>query len=412
MTAQQRSDMRIRIGVLAAIFVGYSSSGLATNYGELANSFPTIPVETIMMLTSVMGLFNMASSLLVGPMQRWLSQKQVLCLGLIITLFGIVPMFYHENFWVLMAIVALIGFGTGMLTGCGPAYISGHFKGEARVQMLGLKMSIQGVGSVAFSLLGGALAVFGWWFTYLPFVLVGIALIMCVIMLPREKTIRAQAAEAESEEASGEVDEETADLARREERGLTLKSPWPVLLIAITCFICMTGAAQAGISLHIEEHGMGNSATTGVVVAILSLGMVFGGIIAPKFISIFKTHTQSVCLGVAVVGLLVWGITTNVVIFAIAGFIWGTVYAIYFGHNLNYLSGILKPSSAPTAMSLNAGISSGCYTIGVPIINSCAGFIGLPSYDAGFFVMAAILGVVFLFVTLTGFEKKLAAHML
>lgn len=411
MTSKEKKDMTIRIGVLAAIFVGYSSSGLATNYGELQRSFPDVAVETIMMLTSVMGLFNMISSLLVGVMQRWLSQKQVLVLGLVITLTGIIPVFYHQNFYVLMAIVALIGFGTGMLTGCGPAYISGHFKGEARVQMLGLKMSVQGVGSVLFSFLGGALAVFGWWWSYLPFVLVGIALILCVVLLPREKTIRAQAAEAEAEEGS-EQDADAADLARREEQGLTLKSPWPLLTIAVTCFICMTGSAQAGIALHIENNGMGNSATAGTVVAVMSLGMVLGGIIAPKVIAVLKTHTQVVCLAIASAGLFVWGLAPNIVVFTIAGLVWGTVYAIYFGHNLNYLSGILKPSATPLAMSLNAGISSGCFTLGVPIINFFGQFFPMPTYTSGFFTMGGILLVVCLLVLVTGFEKKLAAHML
>lgn len=411
MTSKEKKDMTIRIGVLAAIFVGYSSSGLATNYGELQRSFPDVAVETIMMLTSVMGLFNMISSLLVGVMQRWLSQKQVLVLGLVITLTGIIPVFYHQNFYVLMAIVALIGFGTGMLTGCGPAYISGHFKGEARVQMLGLKMSVQGVSSVLFSFLGGALAVFGWWWSYLPFVLVGIALILCVVLLPREKTIRAQAAEAEAEEGS-EQDADAADLARREEQGLTLKSPWPLLTIAVTCFICMTGSAQAGIALHIENNGMGNSATAGTVVAVMSLGMVLGGIIAPKVIAVLKTHTQVVCLAIASAGLFVWGLVPNIVVFTIAGLVWGTVYAIYFGHNLNYLSGILKPSATPLAMSLNAGISSGCFTLGVPIINFFGQFFPMPTYTSGFFTMGGILLVVCLLVLVTGFEKKLAAHML
>lgn len=411
MSHKAKSDMRIRMGVLAAIFVGYCSSGLATNYGELQRSFPDVAVETIMMLTSVMGLFNMLSSLLVGVMQRWLSQKQVLVLGLIITLSGIVPVFYHQNFYVLMGIVALIGFGTGMLTGCGPAYISGHFKGEARVQMLGLKMSVQGIGSVLFSFLGGALAVFGWWYSYLPFVLVGIALIMCIVLLPREKTIREQAAEAESEEGAQD-DEDAADLARREERGLTLKSPWPILTIAVTCLICMTGSAQAGIALHIENNGMGNSATAGTVVAVMSLGMVLGGIIAPKVIGIFKTRTQVLCLGLAAAGLFVWGLVPNIVVFTISGLVWGTAYAIYFGHNLNYLSGIMKPSATPLAMSLNAGISSGCFTLGVPIINFFGQFFPMPTYTSGFFTMGIILLVACALILVTGFEKKLAARML
>ena len=412
MSNQAKSDMRIRIGVLAAIFVGYSSSGLATGYAELQASFPDISIETIMMLTSVMGISNMISSLSVGVLQRWLSQKMVLCIGLAITLTGIIPVFVSNNFWLLMAIVALIGFGTGMLTGCGPAYISNHFTGEARVQMLGLKMSVQGVGSVLFSLVGGALAVMGWQYSYLPFILVGIALVMCVVMLPREKSVHAQAMEAEKEQDEGDADESAADLARRERDGLGIASPMPICLIAITCAICMTGSAQAGVALHLASWNMGNSATAGVVVALMSVGMVFGGAIAPKVIGLFKTHTQAVCLFLAAAGLIIAGLSRNIILFSGVMLVWGAVYAIYFGHNLNYLSGILKPSSVPLAMSLNAGLSSGCFSLGVPIINAFAGFYPWEASTSGFITMGIILAVVCALVVITGFEKKLANHML
>ena len=88
------------------------------------------------------------------------------------------------------------------------------------------------------------------------------------------------------------------------------------------------------------------------------------------------------------------------------------MFGIYFGHVLNYLSGILKPSAVPMAMSLNAGISSGCAAMGIPLVNAVGVLYPIPSYTSGFFTIAAILAIVCVAVTVTGFEKKLASNML
>lgn len=411
-SSKQSRDMLVRIGVLAAIFAGYSSSGMSAGLGEVQRSFPAVPAETIMLLGTTTTVFNAISSFLVGVMQRWLSQKRVLCLGLLITFLGIAPVFFHESFPLLVAVFALVGFGTGMITGCGPAYISAHFKGEARVQMLGLKMSIQGVGSVLFSLLGGFLAVYGWWNTYLPFFVVGIALFMCVFMLPYEKPVREQAAEAESQKEEGEASADAVDLARREAEGLTLKSPLPIFTIAAACLFCMSGCIGNCISLHIEMNGMGNSMVSGIAMASTAVGMIIGGLAAPAVIKLLKTHTLTIVLAITAAAIAVGGITRSVVVLCLMMVVWGAMFGIYFGHVLNYLSGILKPSAVPMAMSLNAGISSGCAAMGIPLVNAVGVLYPIPSYTSGFFTIAAILAIVCVAVTVTGFEKKLASNML
>ena len=412
MSAKPMSEkkMRLRIGVLSAILVGYCSSGLSTGYAELQTSFPEVSIENIMLLSSVLGLTNMASSLLVGVMQRWMSQKTVLVLGLAITLTGIIPVFVSNSFWLLMAVTALIGFGTGMLTGCGPAYISSHFDGEAKTQMLSLKMSVQGAGSIVFSLLGGFLAVYGWQYSYAPFVLVGIALVLCMVLLPHEKPLAEQVKEARSEEEEDTAEQE--ELARKERDGLGAVSPIPIILIVATSVICMSASTMAGMALHISSWGFGDSSTAGIVIALMSVGMAVGGVVAPKFIAITKGHTQVACLLLAVCGHLLMGFSRNVFVMGAGSLLFGTVYAIYFGFNLSLLSGILKPSSTPLGMSLNAGISSGIYTCGVPLINLCAGLWPWDAATSGFFTMATVLGIVAVILLVTRFEKKLTEMQL
>ena len=396
----------IKIGVLTAIFVGYCSSGLGTSFGELAQAFPEIPVANIMMLASVMGLTNMASSLLVGVMQKWMSQKKVLVLGLAITLAGIIPLFFSHSFYLLAAIVGLIGFGTGMLTGCGPAYISSHFTGEAKTQMLSLKMSVQGVGSIVFSLLGGFLAVYGWQYSYAPFFLVGVALVICVILLPNELPISKQVKEAEEDEATDAAAQE--ELARKERDGFKALSPVPLLLILATSTICMCGSSMAGMALHIANWNFGDSSTAGIIIALMSVGMAIGGVIAPKVISITKNHTMVTCIAMVAIGHVLMGISRDAFVMGAGSLTFGTFYAIYFGRNLTHLSSILKPSEAPLGMSLNAGISSGVYTLGVPLINLVAPLYPVDAATSAFFTLAIVCAILFVVVFVTGFERRLS----
>lgn len=116
-------------------------------------------VELLITVTS----FAIMVSLLVNPLlSRFLSEKAMISLGLLLlTAGGVVPLVTTAYPLIFLGRLVL-GFGLGLMNAKAITIISSHYEGQERLQLLGWRGSAEVLGSASLTAVVGMLLPFGW----------------------------------------------------------------------------------------------------------------------------------------------------------------------------------------------------------------------------------------------------------
>ena len=140
---------------------------------------PTFSAAQVELLVSVPSFSVVAMLLLNSFIDKWLSDRQLIVTGLLLlSSAGIFPFFVQAYPLVLLSRIAF-GMGIGLINAKAIAIISQRYQGKERVQMLGIRGSMELIGGASCSLLVGQLLKIHWTFGF-GFVI----LIMYLLFVP------------------------------------------------------------------------------------------------------------------------------------------------------------------------------------------------------------------------------------
>ena len=115
---------------------------------------------------------------------KWLSDRQLIVTGLLLlSSAGIFPFFVQAYPLVLLSRIAF-GMGIGLINAKAIAIISQRYQGKERVQMLGIRGSMELIGGASCSLLVGQLLKIHWTFAFLIYGFGFVILIMYLLFVP------------------------------------------------------------------------------------------------------------------------------------------------------------------------------------------------------------------------------------
>ncbi|MFC1905699.1 MFS transporter, partial [Chloroflexota bacterium] len=117
---------------------------------------------------------------IMGVLADRFGRKKILVPSLL--LFGIAgaACAFTRDFHTLLALRAFQGIGGASLASINTTIIGDIYSGEGRAEAMGLNASVLSIGTAIYPAIGGALAIFGW---YYPFALPIVALPICTIVL-------------------------------------------------------------------------------------------------------------------------------------------------------------------------------------------------------------------------------------
>ena len=118
---------------------------------------PSFSAAQVELLVSVPSFSVVAMLLLNSFIDKWLSDRQLIVTGLLLlSSAGIFPFFVQAYPLVLLSRIAF-GMGIGLINAKAIAIISQRYQGKERVQMLGIRGSMELIGGASCSLLVGQL---------------------------------------------------------------------------------------------------------------------------------------------------------------------------------------------------------------------------------------------------------------
>ena len=145
---------------------------------------PTYSAAQVELLVSVPSFSVVAMLLLNSFIDKWLSDRQLIVTGLLLlSSAGIFPFFFFVYPLVLLSRIAF-GMGIGLINAKAIAIISQRYQGKERVQMLGIRGSMELIGGASCSLLVGQLLKIHWTLAFLIYVFGFIILAMYLLFVP------------------------------------------------------------------------------------------------------------------------------------------------------------------------------------------------------------------------------------
>ena len=145
---------------------------------------PTFSAAQVELLVSVPSFSVVVMLLLNSFIDKWLSDRQLIVTGLLLlSSAGIFPFFVQAYPLVLLSRIAF-GMGIGLINAKAIAIISQRYQGKERVQMLGIRGSMELIGGASCSLLVGQLLKIHWTFAFLIYGFGFVILIMYLLFVP------------------------------------------------------------------------------------------------------------------------------------------------------------------------------------------------------------------------------------
>ena len=282
-----------KAAILTMSLVQMGANGIAPILAQIGETFSAASPTRIQFLMTFPTIFSLIFTMITAFVSDVIPKKKLVVAGLaVVGAGGVLAFCFHGSLGILFLWAAVIGIGIGMVAPVAPAIINESFSGSDKQMMLGLQNSSSTAGGMIMSFAGGFLALAGWPFGYLVYLICIPGLILAVIGLPRD---------------TGAVSE------RKEEtpRGRFRLVIWKEMIITILLLTAFS-SVPADISMLIEERSLGDTSVSGTVSTVFLLGGLVGGLLYGKIAPKLKRFTSTLGSLLLAAGALVIALAGNV----------------------------------------------------------------------------------------------------
>lgn len=268
-------------------------------------------VENLITVTS---FAIMASLLMNSLVVRFLSERAVFIVGLLlVALGGSLPAFVAAYPLIFLARI-LLGFGLGLINARAINIIGLFFTGNERTQMMGFRGSAEVLGSAGLTLLVGWLIQFGWQPAFLVYLFALVILVLFLFFVPQDQLV------IHGQRESGVADKVKLD-----------KSMWKMgIYLAFLAFFVINVNTFLTIRIPqiVIDKGIGTAQQASLILSLMQIM----GIVAGTLFSLLVNRLKDWLLAISYVifGLAVIGITfaNNLWILGLGGMVSGFFYSI------------------------------------------------------------------------------------
>ena len=338
---------------------------------------PSFSAAQVELLVSVPSFSVVAMLLLNSFIDKWLSDRRLIVTGLLLlSSAGIFPFFVQAYPLVLLSRIAF-GMGIGLINAKAIAIISQRYQGKERVQMLGIRGSMELIGGASCSLLVGQLLKIHWTFAFLIYGFGFVILIMYLLFVPSMEQV------------------EKKQITKRKQV-LNKKDLGMILGMALLAgfVICI----NSSISLRVPLFQVaGKTIESGQSALVLSLEQGIGIVAGLSFASLighFKNRLLLIVMFLLAVCLFGMSVASNLPILILSSVGVGFFYSIILTIIFNRLSesiarNLLNKATAYVLLGCNLGSAISPYVLKLLALIS-------PSFSWIFLAYATVSFLLFL----------------
>lgn len=390
----ETNNKLLKTAILTMSMVQMGTNGIGPILADISKAFPGTSDTTVQFLMTFPILFTMILELISAKVSEKLPAKLLAIAGLVtIGAAGILAVLFHGSLAVLFVWGAVLGIGLGLVAPIAPGLINERFDGKEKLTMLGWQNSASTIGSMIMTFACGFLAVIGWNYGYLVYLICVPGIIFTLIGL-KEKPKK------EIPKTKGNPGgQEIRKTAEKPEFRLVI---WRDMLIACL-FLMLYSAIPANISMLVAEKGAGDTSVAGILTTVFSLAGMLAGLVFGVLTGIFRKYTNTVGACVMAAGAFLMGIASGLPVMIIgcilAGASMSLVMAVCMG----------AASLLPGYETINSALILASTSVGIfitPLLTSLTAVV--TGSDAVFyrFFALAIIGIVLAVITVILKKEK------
>lgn len=176
-----------KVSILALSLVLTTGFSVSSALPYMFEFYKDIPKSQVELLISLPSFGIMISLFLNGVLERYLSERQMIVIGLLVlSLCGTLPFFIQSYAFVFVARL-IFGMGVGLINAKAISIISERYHGKERVQTLGYRGSAEVVGTALLTLGAGQFMRFGWTAAFLVYGAGLLVLLLFLLFVPYDK---------------------------------------------------------------------------------------------------------------------------------------------------------------------------------------------------------------------------------
>ncbi len=269
-------------------------------------------VENLITVTS---LAIMVSLLMNGLIIRFLSERLIIILGLLLMAVGGALPAVLSAFPLIFLARILLGLGIGLINARAINIIGQFFTGKERVQMMGLRGSAEVLGSAGLTLLVGWLTQFGWQPAFMVYLFALVILLLFLLFVPREEFVAHSERKVEENLPKVKLD----------------KAMWKMgLYLAFLAFFVINVNTFLTIRIPqiVLEKGIGTAQQASLILSSMQVMGILAGTLFSFLVGRLKgwlLAVSYVVFGVAVVGI---AFASNLWVLGLGGMVSGFFYSI------------------------------------------------------------------------------------
>lgn len=341
--------VKMKTSILVTCLFLMATMSITPILADIQATFKGSGTTAIQMINTLPNLFVIIFTLVAGFLAARFSKKSLVIIGLCFVLAAGIGGFFFNSSLILLYIWSIcLGIGMGLFSPVIALIINEEYDGKERGDMLGYQTTFNNLGSIILSTLAGFLAVGGWKFGYLSYLLAIPVLLIVVFFMKSDKPATSNGGKPKSTKINGTVLYYTA----------------LVVIFVMTYNVYATNVAM----FTIQEH-LGNASTAGLANSISLVGGLLGGFLFGKISD--KIHNLMMPLGYVLIaiGFLLTYSANSLMVACIGAFIAGVSISFFMPQAIFATMHELTPeyitmglSIVSTFGSLGAFISPLVYT--------------------------------------------------
>lgn len=297
----------LKAAILTMSFMQMATNAIAAILADISAEFPEVSTVTVQYLMTFPNLLVVVMSMVTARLSVRIPKKLLAAVGLGAGLSaGAGSFLFHGSIVFLYIWAGVLGIGIGLVAPIAASLIADYFDGGEKDALLGYQTAAANVGSMLMTFFGGMLAMDGWYYNYLVYLLALPGLLFTMMFVPGRNGAK----------------QETAKRAEKTERGIPRKAWFYFVTAAV--FMLLFYMGPTNLAMFVGERGIGDTVTAGSAATILLFGGTVMGLIFGKISSRIGKYTITLGFLVLAAGFVILYTAKGIPVLYAGSFLVGT----------------------------------------------------------------------------------------
>ncbi|WP_055071920.1 MFS transporter [Clostridium massiliamazoniense] len=365
-----------KIAILSISFLSLiATAAMAPALTGIQNHFLSASPVLVKLVITLPALICIPVSLLNTNFLKYMSDKLLIIIGLLLFLIGGICSAIAPDIYTLLITRGILGLGLGITAPMSLVLIGEYFEGKERAKFMGFSTASTNLGGIVSTLIVGVLANIGWRVSFLIYLSVAVVLLIVIFYLPSKKKVN-----------------DTSEKHNLHNTTKEIKLNKSVFKYSFLVFLALVAfyAVPTNMDFLIKAKNLGGDSVAASLVSLSTLSSLVSALLFGKFIKVLKKYYSMLIFILMAIGFALAGYGNNLFTIGLGIILGGYGFGSIIPYTMLFASNIVHKTHTSLAILI---ITTGLYLgefVSPMILQSIANIIGMKNSTGNFYAAVII----------------------